>query len=177
VDFVGSSTFGYPAGEPRHTDFDMDHEAHWGWRVDEVLRRLDDWARQYLPDIVLVHLGTNDIIQKKDVQETVENLRQIVLTLRRHNPKVKVFLAQLIPAATTAANEEIKKLNQRLPEMAQSVNTAESPVILVNHAEGFDPWKDTYDGIHPNEAGVDKMAQKWFEALLILPEISGKPAK
>ena len=41
--------------------FDHDHEGHWGWRAEEVLARIGEWAGEAKPDVVLIHLGTNDI--------------------------------------------------------------------------------------------------------------------
>ena len=40
-----------------------------------------------------------------------------------------------------------------------------SPVIFVDQNSGFNANTDTYDGVHPNDAGEAKMAQKWFDAL------------
>jgi hypothetical protein len=150
---------------PAHSDFDMDHEGHWGWRADEVLVKIDGWAEQAAPDIVLLHLGTNDILQMQDNKDTVVELRQIILVLRKHNPRVEILLAQLIPLAGTTANVQVQKLNGLLPDMAQSITTDDSPVHIVNQYEGFDAFKDTNDGIHPNESGIVKMAQRWHEAL------------
>jgi lysophospholipase L1-like esterase len=143
----------------------MDHEGHWGWRADEVLVKIDGWAEQAAPDIVLLHLGTNDILQMQDNKDTVVELRQIILVLRKHNPRVEILLAQLIPLAGTTANVQVQKLNGLLPDMAQSITTDDSPVHIVNQYEGFDAFKDTNDGIHPNESGIVKMAQRWHEAL------------
>ena len=55
----------YPYIGLTHSDFDINHEGHWGWRADEVLAKIDGWAEQTTPDIVLVHLGSNDILQKQ----------------------------------------------------------------------------------------------------------------
>ena len=143
----------------------MDHEGHWGWRTDEVLAKIDGWVKKASPDIVLLHLGTNDIFQKQDNNDTVAELRQIILILRKHNPRVKVFLAQLIPLAGETADVQVRKLNDLLPEMVQSITTDVSPVHIVNQYEGFDALKDTDDGIHPNDSGIVKMAQKWHSAL------------
>lgn len=164
VDFVGSLKENY-GGMPRHTDFDMDHEGHWGWRADQVLARVDKWAAKNVPDIVLLHLGTNDIGGGQDIEETVGEIEEIITTIRKHNPKVKVLLAQIIPLANEGMNERIKKFNEQLKNLAESICTEESPAILVNHFDGFDSQTDTYDGVHPNEWGTDKMAKKWYEAL------------
>ena len=165
VDFVGSLKKNY-WGMPLHTDFDMDHEGHWGWRADQVLARMDKWAAKNVPDIVLLHLGTNDIGGGQDIEETVAEIEEIIMILRKHNAEVKVLLAQIIPLANEAASERIKKFNKQLAKLTELMSTEEAPVILVNHFDGFDPQTDTYDGVHPNKWGTDKMANKWYKALV-----------
>ena len=167
LDFVGSMRKNYLQVGPTHSGFDSDHEGHWGWRTDEVLAKIDGWTEQAEPDIVLLHLGTNDIFQKQKIENTVEELRQIISILRKDNPRVEVLLAQLIPVRDRNANMKVQKLNSLLPDMAQSITTNDSPVHIVNQYEGFDVLKDTYDGIHPNEFGIVKMAQKWYDVLAV----------
>lgn len=170
IDFVGSLKTNYPYTRSAHSDFDVDHEGHWGWRAGEVLAKIGGWAEQATPDIVLVHLGTNDI-QKQKNEDTVEELRQIIIALRKQNPRIKIFLAQLIPIAGKTANMRIREFNALLHDMARSITTGNSPVHIVNQYEGFDAFKDTYDGVHPNESGIEKMAQKWHKALMTISEL------
>ena len=87
VDFVGSLRKNY-WGMPRHTDFDMDHEGHWGWRADQVLAKMGKWASKNVSEIVLLHLGTNDIGGGQDNEETVGEIEKIIMILRKHNAKV-----------------------------------------------------------------------------------------
>src|SRR5687767_179244 len=65
VDFVGSLTEHYVprVNDPPNPDFDMDHEGHAGLRTDEILAQIPAWAQTYQPDVVLIHLGTNDLMQ------------------------------------------------------------------------------------------------------------------
>lgn len=165
LDFVGSMRNNRLQAWPVDSDFDMDHEGHGGWRADEVLAKIDGWAWQAVPDIVLLHLGTCDILQNQENEDTVEELRQIIIILRKHNPRIEILLAQLIPLRDRTANVRVQKMNGLLHDMAQSITTDDSPVHIVNQYEGFDAFKDTNDGIHPNEFGIVKMAQRWHEAL------------
>ena len=173
VDFVGSLKKNH-WGMPLHTDFDMDHEGHWGWRADQVLAKMDKWAAMNVPDIVLLHLGTNDIGGGQDIEETVDEIEEIIKILRKHNAKVKVLLAQIIPLKNKAVINRIKEFNNQLVKLSKSISTEESSVILVNHFDGFDPQTDTYDGVHPNECGTDKMADKWYKALVGLLRLEKK---
>lgn len=164
VDFVGSenSNFG---GSPPHRDFDMDHEGHWGWRTDEILERIDDWARTYEPHVVLIHLGSNDVFQNQSTASTIEELEQLIDRLRVVNPKVKIAIAQIIPVDHSAKLNAIRSLNEMIEALGAIKNLEDSPVTIVDQFTGFDFEQDTYDGVHPNASGEEKMARRWFSAL------------
>jgi Ca2+-binding RTX toxin-like protein len=181
IDFVGTQSTTQKGTPFPDVTFDPDHDARWGWRTDEVLNgrnsqleegKLADWLTHYTPDAALVHLGSNDVFQGNSSDGTIEELRQVIQTLRADNPKVVIFLAQIIPSLNTdqtissqTRNERIIELNNLIPGLVESENSAESPVILVDQFTGFDAITDTYDGIHPNEVGEAKMAANWFAAL------------
>ncbi len=116
------------------------------------------------PDIVLIHLGTNDVFSKQSTDSTVRELGQIIDALRAANPCVAILLAQIISAAHRA-NTAITALNAHIPELAAAKTTAQSPVIVVDQYTGFDAQRDTYDGVHPNALGERKIAQAWYAAL------------
>ncbi len=146
--------------------FDPDHEGHWGARTDQFLAdgdlnlpaRLQGTA---LPDVVLLHLGTNDMLQGQTVSSTLDELRGVVAILRARNPAVRILLARLIPTAQNYWSE----LNGGIASLVAELCTPVSPVMLVDQESGFDGNVDTYDGIHPNDTGEGKMAQKWFAAI------------
>lgn len=163
VDFVGSTQEHFQGSSPL-SDFDQDHEGHWGWRVDQILEQIDAWTRTSQPDIVLIHLGTNDINQGQSLESTIEELRKLIQTLRHINPHVKTLISQLIPCGNQA---QIQEFNRLIVDLARSTNTQESPVITVDQFSDFNAQagSDTYDGCHPNESGEKKMASRWFAVL------------
>jgi lysophospholipase L1-like esterase len=184
-DFVGShktNKNGNPDWPPYQGQvFDNDNEGHWGWSADQILNgnpqepskgKLSDWLKEYTPDLVLMHLGTNDMFRNHSVSETLDELREVVKLIRGKNPAVKIFMAKLIPAydqkvGPQSANN-INLLNRELPALAKELNSDVSPVILVDQNTGFDPKTgvDTWDGVHPNASGEEKMAQRWFDAII-----------
>jgi lysophospholipase L1-like esterase len=161
VDFVGSQS-GSHWGKPRFSDFDPDHEGHWGWTSGQVRKRIDEWAAAARPDVVLLHLGTNDLAAQPDV--IPENLAAIIASLRKANPRVTIFVARLIPVREFPP-ESLDRVNASIEGMANEQSKAESRVIVVPQDAGFDAAADTVDGVHPNETGERKMAKRWFEAL------------
>ena len=163
VDFVGSMS-GVYLGAPLYEDFDQDHEGHWGIRADDVAYQVSGWAVIAEPVIVLVHLGTNDLYQGQSIESTIGDLATIVGELRALNPQIAVLIAEVIPSFYPALSE-IPALNDEIAILATALNTPESPVIAVDQWTDFDPVTETYDGIHPNEAGEKKLSSRWFSAL------------
>jgi len=181
VEFVGTAHANF-GGDPyvkgtkhKGKTYANRHEGHWGWTADEILNgkagegKLQNRLQDYTPDVVLMHLGTNDMFRNQPLDETVNELREIVRQLRADHPSVTIFIAQLIPADAQRvgpqAAQNIQLLNARIPALVQELHTAASPLILVDQFSGFDPTADTYDGVHPDGSGEEKMAQKWYVAL------------
>ncbi|QDA59510.1 PA14 domain-containing protein [Hymenobacter jejuensis] len=164
VDFVGSQNSSFNAPSP-HPDFDLNHEGHWGWRADQILGSVQDWATANTPDIVLMHVGTNDMLQGQSVESTLDEISQIVDRLRVANPSVKILMAQLIPTTQSGPNANLNILNSLIPGLASQKTTSQSPIIVVDQNSGFDASTLTYDGIHPREGGEELMASRWYQAL------------
>ena len=160
VDFVGSQ-HGVGNGPPENPDFDMDHEGHAGYRADEILTHTQTWATAALPDFVLLHIGTNDVCQDQSVASTVADIGGIIDALRMVNPRIRVLVAQLI----NSSNCPPAALNAKLPALVDEKNDPDSPIVLVDQYNGFDPATMTYDGTHPNDIGNSRMADRWFEQL------------
>ncbi|BAZ23816.1 G-D-S-L family lipolytic protein [Kalymmatonema gypsitolerans NIES-4073] len=163
VDFVGSLQLNCQGRTPL-ADFDLDHEGHCGWRADQILDRIDEWASNTQPDVALIHLGTNDLGQEQSAESTIEDIRGIIQKLRNYNPYVKILLAQIIGCGY---RERIEQFNALIPNLASQTYTSQSPVIVVDQYNGFDAtWGvDTFDGCHPNDTGEWKVASRWFDAL------------
>ena len=161
--------------------WDADHEGHGGWTSEDILGNLNapTWLGAYTPDVVLVHLGTNDVFgyaQASDAEYTVSNMREIVSTLRADNPNVQIYMAKILPItsnympedggpASSVINGFVTALNDGLALLAAELQSAQSPIVLVDMNSGFGNAQ-LPDGIHPNVEGAQEMAQRWFNALL-----------
>ncbi len=158
VDFVGSLNANH-RGAPPHSDFDRDHEGHWGWRVDEILEWIPGWTEAAEPDVVLIHVGSNDVFQNESIDSTIDELSQLIVGIRESRPEVTLLLAQIIPTRNGGTNARIRELNARIAQLASS------NVIVVDQFTGFDPETQTYDGVHPNADGEIHLSDRWLEAL------------
>jgi lysophospholipase L1-like esterase len=175
-DFVGSrnTNDGWTPAMPDYLgrQFDRDHEGHTFNQSIEIRNGLQNyWMANYVPDIALVHAGTNDWWDDAAFTETY--LRSIVEVLRARNPQIVILLAKLIPFynfndTQDYHNNRITATNARVAVIAAEMTTAVSPIIVVDQNTGFNrmPGFDSDDGTHPSAAGEEKMAQRWFDALL-----------
>lgn len=165
--FVGSQK--HPDSGTDHacpySGFTNDNEGHWGWTTDEVLNVLRATATGSDADVAVIHMGTNDINRGHSNESTVNEIGEMINVLRSVNPKVRVFVAGLIPNVRDNVDHLIRDLNNRIKIFAPAKSTEESPVIFVDQYSGFNPDTDLRDRIHPSSSGNQKMAQKWYEAI------------
>lgn len=165
VDFIGSQ-HGAFLGPPLYSNFDQDHEAYWGSRVDQLLQHMPSvFARGHIPDVVLIHAGHNDITQGQSVYVTAGEILSLVSAIRAVNRNCVFLVAQVIPTANASAAASLQTLNTLIGSWGPSYSMANSPILVVDQAGGFDPTTDLYDGVHPNELGERKMSEKWLRAL------------
>jgi acyl-CoA thioesterase I len=171
-DFIGSRNFGLNSDakwpkEYKGKFFDMDHEGYYGIKTASALNELKKAKKRWpaAPDIVLIHLGTNDQ-NAKDYQKAVSApLQEMIKLLRIENPKVVIILGHL-----NFNGGKAKKIYPLVEQLAEKMNTKTSPVITVHHYKGWkenpkDANSDTFDWAHPNPQGQKKMADNWYNAM------------
>jgi len=158
-EFVGSKK-----SESKHGP--LAHEGYGGRNAEFLAVTAPANFKDHPADIVLIHAGHNHTVEEKPIDKIVGATEKMIASFRELNPHVTVLLAQVITSGKLPKYSYIPELNQALAKLAEKLNTPAQPVILVNQAEGFDPATDTIaDKVHPNAAGAEKMAAKWFDAL------------
>lgn len=176
VDFVGSLTNG--ASVP---DFDPDHEGHPGARDDEIAISVYNYLISNPADIILLHIGTNDLNTSPDDVETI--LNNIDLYESNSGTEIWVILALIVNRACCNEDplcpiecEETTEFNDNVYDMA-SARSGDKIIIvdMENDAEIvylYEPTGDMFDegmgigGLHPYETGYAKMADVWYSALV-----------
>ncbi|NUT54068.1 MAG: cellulose-binding protein [Saccharothrix sp.] len=162
VDFVGTQP-----GGGCSVPFDGDHEGHGGFAATGIAdqNQLPPWLAATHPDIVLMHLGTNDMWGNfRPIESVIAAYSKLVDQMRADNPDMKILVAKIIPMACPECTHVVA-LNNAIPAWAAAKTTARSPITVVDQWTGFDTATDTGDGVHPNDAGLRKMADRWYPAL------------
>jgi lysophospholipase L1-like esterase len=158
VDFVGSLSNG-PA-----TLGDHDHEGHSGWRIDQIDANIVNWLRTFNPHTILLHIGTNDIIQ--NVSGAPGRLGTLLDHITSTAPNAEVFVATIIPLS--GKDSAVRTFNAAIPGLVQTRANAGKHVHLVDMFSAL-TTADLADGVHPNAGGYAKMANVWFSALQSVP--------
>ncbi|WP_250214321.1 fibronectin type III domain-containing protein [Acrocarpospora catenulata] len=173
IDFVG--TLG-PQG--CGVSYDGDNEGHGGFLATNVANanQLPGWLSATNPDIVLMHFGTNDVWSNIAPATILSAFSTLVDQMRANNPNMKILVAKIIPMAASACAacpQRVIDFNNAIPAWAAGKTTAASPITVVDQWTNFNTTTDTYDGVHPNAAGDQKMSDKWYPSLT--PLLSGTP--
>jgi len=160
VDFVGSLSNG-PSNLGDH-----DHEGHSGWRIDQIDANIVGWLHTYNPRTILLHIGTNDVIQNVNLSGAPSRLGTLLDHITSTVPNAEVFVAQLIPLSYN--DSAIRTFNSAVPGVLQPRVAAGKHLHLVDMHSAL-TTSDLTDGTHPTANGYNKMAATWLNALKSVP--------
>jgi lysophospholipase L1-like esterase len=159
VDFVGSLRNGPPSLA------DRDHEGHSGWRIDQIQASVDGWIRTHQPDVVLLLIGTNDILQHYRVPTAPGRLGLLIDRIYTLRPATKIVVSTIPPTVNVTANAHIASYNAAVREVVRTRAAAGRPVWFVDGCGKFTA-ADLADGVHPDAAGHRKLAHAWHATLV-----------
>ena len=176
-DFVGSEISGWSYFS------DCQHGAINGFRDQYLVRLLQDgfdmkrnqqlvnppgpYLDVYDPDIILLHIGTNDVTHEGD-----PGTYQVELVLdlideyeAREGKEVTVFLGLIINRMIgSTGRTETTNYNNQLQTMAEARIAAGDNIVIVDLENGAGllyTSADMTDWLHPNSVGYNKMAIAW----------------
>ena len=118
------------------------------------------WLLKNKPDLFLLFLGANDGLRGLKTEDTEKNLAAAIEAAQKE--KVKVVLGGLYmpPNYGKEYTEKFKAMYQRL---AKKYKTPFIPFVLEDVAGN--PKYNQADGIHPNEAGHEIIAEHLYKSL------------
>ncbi|MBV1855938.1 GDSL-type esterase/lipase family protein [Catellatospora tritici] len=152
VDFVGSQQSGSLP--------DTDNEGHSGWRIDQIAASATGWLNTYQPDVVLLHIGTNDMNQNYDVANAPARLGSLIDQILAARPTATVLIAKIVPALDATIQARINTFNAAVPGIVAARGARAKLVDLSVLGSA-----DLADTLHPNDAGYARMAVRWYSGL------------
>ena len=162
-DFVGSMQNGiFP---------DPDHEAYGGRTADLVASEIYGWLENNYADIVLLHIGTNDVSTGQTPAEILSEIETILDEIERYDPAITVCVANIINSredGPTWRRETTTSLNLLLGDMVAEQIDEGRDLVSVDQEPALEYGADAgdlFDTLHPTEQGYAKMADVWLPAL------------
>lgn len=116
-----------------------------------------DVLKKHQPDVILLMSGANgfDAVARDRLIRTIGE-----------NSEAHVFVASILPQkAPRIGWEKVEAYNASLPAMVAAQKAAGRRITLVDMHGAITPDDLLPDGVHPTQAGMEKMAATWFEAL------------
>jgi acyl-CoA thioesterase-1 len=121
------------------------------------------WQLRAEPDLLILGLGGNDGLRGQDLAETKKNLAGAI-ALARETGVIVVIAGMKIP--TNYGPEYTAAFERIFPELATEHQVALIPFLLEGVAAR--PELNLPDGIHPNAAGYERVADNVYEVILPL---------
>jgi len=146
------------------------HQGDPGKTAGYIASHLPNWLSETYPDLILFHIGTNDVYSLYTTQRIIDDIERNLDHIWSFGEDIPVLLCSTIP------RNDIK--NDRNTELARAIHDLvidkirdNYPVRYVGQNEVFveNPnWADDYlhDLWHPNNLGYSIMAEVYFNVLM-----------
>jgi lysophospholipase L1-like esterase len=154
VDYVGSMRSG---NSP-----DPDNEGHKRWTIAQIAEHIDDWLLTYQPDVILLHIGTNDMVQ--GIADAPEQLDALLDRIAADRPGIQVFVAKIVGLADYLDVGSQQQRTAGYNQAVQRIVAAKGPdfhLVDQSTVHGI----DMFNREHPNDYGYLKMAWNWYVAM------------
>lgn len=169
VDYIGTQTTMPHVG----LGPEINHQGHSGWHVSNTSNGLYENILSWLaqiddPDVVLVHIGTNDTGDAPKFPGTINELDALILRIATARPYAHIIVTTLLKRGPSESDAQNVLINTYFNPYVEGVVTAHQQAgrrvhFLDMHA--YLERTDMYDNLHPNNAGYGKMAAAWLPAI------------
>jgi lysophospholipase L1-like esterase len=161
--FVGSLTTGnFP--EPRH-------EGHSGWTIQQLSDFVGGAIATYQPDVVLLMIGTNDVLQNDNLSTAPDRLADLIKKIAASDSKTKILLSTILTTNNPVVNKKIHAYNNGVRRVAHALAAQNIDIHFVDlyTDSGVGGGRaDLIDGVHPTPRGYKKLGVAWYQALKTL---------
>ncbi|KAL1605314.1 hypothetical protein SLS60_004862 [Paraconiothyrium brasiliense] len=159
VEFVGTQTSGNMTNNQ--------NEGHPGWTINQVRAVLGP-ALDFKPNVVLIHLATNDLNMAETAAESwseaPERLGGVIDDVVKALPDAAVFVAKIIQTKIAESQKRFDAYNAAIPGVVKErVDKGFGLVVVDQSVVGTD---ELSDDLHPDPAGYAHMGNIWADAVL-----------
>ena len=167
VTFTGSLSNG-PSTVSSKT-FPKSHEGHDGFTVESgystygtagISSLIPSPAFSTVPDIVLLHIGTNDLTSTSAKSTTSDRLDTLLTKIVGVAPDALIVVAKVVPLGYSSSDWDT--YNAKIPTVVQTHAGKGQHVVMVDMSK---LPTSQLTGVHPNDQGYAYMANIWYAAI------------
>ena len=155
---------------------EQNHEGHSGWRIDQLdtllTGALDTMAD---PDVVLMHIGTNDFGQSFNTSTSIDRLDALILKIATMRPYCHIIVTNLMERGEPT-NTNIQTLFNPFVQARVNAHATAGRRVTFLDMRAAVPLADMPDNLHPNQTGYDKMSDAWLPAIQAVIGTNGDAA-
>ncbi|WP_282701686.1 ricin-type beta-trefoil lectin domain protein [Streptomyces sp. CC219B] len=155
LDFVGTLRGGSMS--------DPDNQGHSGYLIEQIAALADASLTRYRPNVVTLHIGTNDLDRSHQVSTATTRLRNLVTQITAAAPDATVLVASLVVSTSGSEEQYRAAYNQAIPQIVRDAQAAGKKVAYVDMSALT--TADLADALHPNDAGYRKMADAFHRGV------------
>ncbi|MFF6772589.1 ricin-type beta-trefoil lectin domain protein [Streptomyces sp. NPDC012637] len=155
LDFVGTGRAGSMS--------DPDNEGHSGYLIEQIAALADASLTRYRPNVVTLHIGTNDLNRSHQVSTATARLKSLVGRITAAAPDATVLVASLVVSTSGSEEQYRAAYNQAIPQIVSEAQAAGKRVAFVDMS-GLNT-ADLADALHPNDSGYRKMADAFHRGV------------
>ena len=144
-------------------------EGYPGYWIEDVRTAVkQSGALKQHPNVILVHVGTNDILGGKiqaNLDDAPQRFIRLIDDLVKAVPEAVIVVAQLIPTKVAGMQPRIDKFNRGVVQLVTERAQRGIHILTVNMKDFITINNYSPDGIHPCDQGYKQMADGWMSGL------------
>lgn len=169
-DFIGTQT------NNSSSLTDQNHQGQGGWRIDQIDSNIAAWfAAVDDPDVILLHIGTNDFGQSFNTPTAKDRLDALILKMATLRPHANIIVTNLMERGEPANSKIQEEFNPFVQDIVNAHAIDGRKVTFLDMRAAV-PLADMPDNLHPNQTGYDKMAAAWLPAIQAVATPEGDPS-
>ncbi|MBE7168992.1 MAG: SGNH/GDSL hydrolase family protein [Williamsia sp.] len=142
----------------------LHHNGFGGKTAEYLAAHIDSVYAAFPADVVLLHAGHNHFQEEAPVPGIVQAQRSIIRSIKKINSAAIILVAGVITSGKLPKYSYIPELNTAIRKMVDSLK--DPHVIFVDQSKGWKwPAYTIEDNVHPNQAGAQVIATRWYKAL------------
>lgn len=138
------------------------HDGHSGWTILQIDRQIERWLKLFeAPDVILIHIGTNDFGGGASNRRAIDQLDDLMTKVALATPTSHMIVTNLLERGGSANTHIQADFNPFVEEKIAGQVALGRKVSFLDMRAAV-PLSDMPDRLHPNRAGLTKMAEAYF---------------